>query len=280
MFKTAVKHAVLIGWAAWALTGCARPVAEAPPSDVDALATSPEREALSVPPDYVSNLLESSGGLSLWRQQKRLHAGGVVKLYRPDNSFYLTEHDLDVYPWSNAIRIEANEPRSRFVWLLAQGRYEVLEGLPPLDVSPLAGAYQTYADAVLRIVTAPVRLLDQEVELYHEPTPIRISGQWYQRITAKYSPVNVVPKTRGGDDASSVESYWTDGIYFLNRGAGLIDMIWLGNATTQEYLVVRGYDYGERAGRGLRIPSKVEIFRADAEGTIGDRLAQLDVGDG
>ena len=76
MFKTAVKHAVLVGWAALALAGCARPVAEAPQSDVDALATSPEREALSVPPDYVSNLLESSGGLTLWMQQKRLHAGG------------------------------------------------------------------------------------------------------------------------------------------------------------------------------------------------------------
>jgi len=274
MFKRAIRHAVLIGFVALILAGCGRQVVETPQGETNLLATGPEREALVAPPDYVSAALEASGGLALWRQQTRLHAGGVVKLYRSDGSFYLTEHDLEVYPWSNAIRIEANEPRTRFVWQLTDGRYQVLEGKALLDVSPLAGSYGAYADAVLQIVTAPVRLLDKEVELYREPTPARIGGLWYQRITAKYSPAKVVSKQT---ESVSVKTDWTDGIYFLNRGAGLIDMIWLGNATKQEYLIVRGYDYAAETEGGLRIPSKIEIFRADAEGNARERLAQLDV---
>ena len=274
MFKRAIRHAVLIGFVALIFAGCGRQVVETPQGDANLLATGPDREALVAPPDYVSAVLEASGGLSFWRQQTRLHAGGVVKLYRPDGSFYLTEHDLEVYPWSNAIRIEADEPQARFVWQLAEGRYQVLEGKPLLDVSPLAGSYGAYADAVLQIVTAPVRLLDEEVELYREPPPVRIGGLWYQHITAKYSPAKVVSEQT---ENRSVETDWTDGIYFLNRGAGLVDMIWLGNATQLAYLLVRGYDYAAETEGGLRIPSKIEIFRADAEGNAQERLAQLDV---
>jgi hypothetical protein len=271
MFKTAIGGAVLIGLAALMFAGCSGQVAEVPQSDVNPLAAGPDQDALPVPPAYVAEALEASGGLSFWMQQKRLRADGVVKLYRSDDSFYVTEHDLEVYPWSNAIRIEANEPQARFVWQLADGRYDVVEGDPPMDVSPMGGAYQTYADAVLRIVTAPVRLLDSEAELYRELAPIRIGGQWYQKITAKYS------SSQGGAGGASSAPYWTDAVYFLNREEGLIDMIWLGNATTQEFVVARGYDYSDVEEAGLRVPSKVEVFRADAEGGIRERLAQLDV---
>lgn len=274
MFTRAVRYAVLIGFVALILAGCGRQVAETPQGDANLLATGPDDEALVTPPDYVSAVLEDSGGLALWKQQTRLRTSGVVKLYRSDGSFYLTEHNVEVYPWSNAIRIEANEPQARFVWQLAKGRYQVLEGQVPLDVSPLAGSYGAYADAVLQIVTAPVRLLDEEVELYREPTPVRLGGLWYQRITAKYTSVKVVSEEMAN---VPVETDWTDAIYFLNRGAGLIDMIWLGNAAKQEYLIVRGYDYAAEADQGLRVPSKIELFRADAEGYAQERLALLDV---
>ena len=263
-----------MGLVALTLTGCSQQVLETPQGDTNLLATGPDREALVAPPDYVSGVLETSGGLALWRQQTRLHASGIVKLYAPDGSFYLTKHDLEVYPWSNAIRIEANEPRARFVWQLAEGRYQVVEGTAPLDVSPLAGSYGTYADAILQIVTAPVRLLDKEVELEREVTPVRLEGLWYQRVSAKYFPATMVSTQT---ESVAIETDWTDAIYYLNRAAGLIDMIWLGNATKQEYVVVRGYDYAAETEGGLRLPSKIEIFRADADGNALDRLAQLDV---
>ncbi|UCD48632.1 MAG: hypothetical protein JSW27_13990 [Phycisphaerales bacterium] len=277
MFKTAVRHAVVIGLVALTCAGCGQQAVETPSGDDHLLVMGPASEAMAEPPEYVSEILASSGGLDLWRRQTRLRADGVVKLYQPDGSFYLSEHDLDVYPWSNAVRIEANEPRARFVWQLAEGRYQTLEGQAPLDVSPLAGSYGTYADAVLHIVTVPVRLLDEEAELYREPAPIHIRGQWYQRIVAKFYPARTASKDRGGERLGPAEFGWTDGVYFLNRGAGLIDMIWLGSETRQEYIMVRGYDYPPEEPGVLRVPSKVEIFRADAEGNVKERLAELDV---
>jgi len=277
MFTTMIGRVILVGLVVLTLTGCGRQVAETPQGGVDMLATGPDREVLSAPADYVSAMLEASGGLSTWIQHKRLQSEGVVKLYRPDDSFYLTEHELVVYPWSGAIRISADEPRGKFIWQVANERYEVLEGEVPLDISPLAGSYQAYTSAILQIVTAPVRLLDPAAECYREPTPLRINGQWYQRITAKFGSRRVAAKGKEGENVTFVEPYWTDAVYFLNRGAGLVDMIWLGNAAKQEFLVVRGYDYSQMENGGLRVPSKVEIFRADADGTARARLAQLDV---
>jgi hypothetical protein len=272
-----MRHAVLLGLAALTFTGCGRQVAEAPSGDVDLLATGPDREALSAPADYVASVLEASGGLSTWMQNRKLQGKGVVKLYRPDGSFYLTEHALVVYPWSSAIRISADEPRGKLVWQVANERCDVLEGDAKQDISPLAGSYQSYSSAILQIVTAPVRLLDPDMELYREPTPVRMHGQWYQRLTAQLGARQAVTTDQDGEDMTFVDPYWTDAVYFLNRELGLVDMLWLGNSAQQEFLLVRGFDYSETEEGELRVPSKVEIFRADADETAGERLAQLDV---
>ena len=283
MFAMKMKHAVLMGLVAVILAGCGQPVAKEPAQnptaeskgDVDALATTPEIEALA-PSQDASVLLEASGGLPLWAAQKKLNARCVVKLYRPDSSFYLTEHDLVVYPWSNAIRVSASEPRSKFVWQVVDGQYALSLGDPSLDVSPLAGAYQGYASAILAIVTVPVRFLDRDAQIHREPTPLRVRGQWYQRFTATFSPKRV----KGADGSEMVQPYWSDAVYFMNRGDALVDMIWLGNAERKEFLVVRGYDYSgmteEEQGR-LRVPSKIEIFRSDAEVTIYERIAEINI---
>ncbi len=281
MFKTVRTRAALIGLAALMLTGCSRPVAQSPQADngADPLAVSPDREALAraVPPDYVMSILNASGGISAWAENRRLHAVGVVKIYRPDNSFYLTEHDFEVYPWSNAVRITASEPRGKFAWKMVAGRYEMLEGSTGADVSPLAGLYAAYADAFLQIVTAPVRLLDQGNQLHREPVPFRMNGQWYERIEVKFGPGTVAVERAGQADAQTSQPYWTDAVLFLNRASSLIDMIWLSNVSRQEYVTVRGYNYSDVESIGIRVPSKVEIFRARPDSTVQDRLAQIDI---
>ncbi len=278
MFATKTRYVALIGFVAMTLAGCNQQVAEesGPTTDVNALAVTPSAQSLSAPTEDASILLEASGGLPRWMQQKKLNADCIVKLYRPDNSFYLTEQDITVYPWSNAIHISASEPRSKFVWQLIDGRYELAVGDASLDVSPLAGMYQSYSSAILEIVTVPVRFMDRSVQIHRVPTPERIRGQWYQRFTAKPS----AKKAKGQDGSTTIEPYWTDMIYFMNRPDALVDMIWLGNATRGEYLVVRGYDYSgmtpEEEGR-LRLPTKMEIFRSDAEVTIYERIAEITI---
>lgn len=280
MSKTARTCAVLIGVAVLTLTGCGRQVAQSSSGSdgADTLAVSPDREALAraVPEDYVVSILDASGGISAWVENKRLHAVGVVKLYTPENGFYLTEHDFEVYPWSDAIRISASEPRGKFTWKMVAGQYEMVQGSTGADVSPLSGSYAGYADAFLQIVTAPVRLLDSGNQLRHEPVPFRMDGQWYEKIEVKFGPSALeVQGAEGGSKMS--DPYWTDGIYYLRRGGALVDMIWLGNASRQEYLTVRGYNYSDVETTGIRVPSKVEIFRAGPDGTIQDRLAQIDI---
>ncbi len=262
------------------LAGCGRQAAQSPQGgdSAEMLAVSPDREALAraVPPDYVVSILDAAGGISAWVENKRLHAVGVVKLYRSDDSFYLTEHDFEVYPWSNAIRISASEPRGKFTWKMVAGRYEMVQGSTGADVSPLSGSYAGYADAFLQIVTAPVRLLDSGNQLRHQPVPFRMNGQWYEKIEVKFAPGMVESDGAEGGSTTS-QPYWTDGIFYLRRGGALVDMIWLGNASRQEYLTVRGYDYSDVETAGIRVPSKVEIFRAGPDGTIRDRLAQIDI---
>lgn len=281
MSRAAQRSAVFIGLAALVLSGCGREAAQSPPatSGDEVLAISPDREALAraVPPDYVVDILNASGGISAWLANKRLHAVGVVKLYRPDDSFYLTEHDFEVYPWADAVRISANEPRGKFVWKVVAGRYEMVEGSAAADVSPLSGWYGGYADAFLQIVTAPVRLLDAGNELHHQPVPFRMGGQWYERIEVKFGPGMMPVEGTGQDRAKMSQPYWTDGVYYLNRATSLIDMIWLGNAGTQEYLTVRGYGYSDVESAGIRVPSKMEIFRAAPDATMQERLAQIDI---
>ncbi|MDY0357802.1 MAG: hypothetical protein RBR19_18110 [Sedimentisphaerales bacterium] len=281
MFRTFRVCATLIGLAAGMLAGCAGPVAQRPQDEAaaDALAVGPDREALarSVPPDYVVSILDASGGVAAWTQNKRLRAAGVVKLYRPDDSFYLTQHEFEVYPWSNAVRIAAGEPRGKFVWQMVAGRFEMVEGTPATDVSPLYGAYAGYADAFLQIVTAPVRLLDAGNQLYRQPTPFRVGGQWYERIEVKFAPGMIAVEGGEPDDQRMSQPYWTDGVFYVNRASALVDTIWLANPTNQEYLTVRGYDYSDVKTAGVRVPSKVEIFRAGPDGTVQNRLAQIDI---
>ncbi len=281
MFRTAQVRATLIGWTVLMLAGCSGPVARKPQQGAaaDALAVGPDREALarSVPADYVVSILDASGGVAAWAQNKRLRAVGVVKLYRPDDSFYLTQHDFEVYPWSDAVRVSASEPRGKFVWQMVAGRFEMVEGTPATDVSPLYGAYAGYADAFLQIVTAPVRLLDSGNQLYRQPAPFRMGGQWYERIEVKFASGMLAVEGAGSDAPRMSQPYWTDGVFYVNRASALIDMIWLANPTNQEYLTVRGYDYSDVKTAGVRVPSKVEIFRAGPDGTIRDRLAQIDI---
>lgn len=282
MTRTARRCVLLIGLTALIVIGCGRQVtrdAQEEDRRLDTLAVGPDREALArlAPPDYVVDVVKASGGISAWVKNERLRAVGVVKLYRPDDSFYLTQHKFEVYPWSDAIRISASEPRGRLVWEMVAGRFEMVEGAPVMDVSPLYGAYAGYADAFLQIVTAPVRLLDRGNQLNRQPVPFRRGGQWYEKIEVKFAPgMLAVAGVDRGDQRMS-QPYWTDGVFYVNRASALIDMIWLGNAATEEYLTVRGYDYSTLESAGVRVPSKVEVFRADPDGTVRDRLAQIDI---
>lgn len=260
MGTRAARYASLIVLVTLTLTGCGRQVART--SDGDLLATGPDQLAIAAArPDYTLGGLESTGGVDAWLKCKRIDLRGVVSAYRSDGSYYMTEHTFVVYPWSEAVQISAHEPGSDYLWRLIGTRFQRLEGNPRVDISPLAGAYQHYASALLEILTTPVRMMDDGMKLSRRPLPVQIAGQTYTAVDAEFS------KRSAG---------WTNATYFANRQNSQVDIIWLANASRQDYLIVRGYDYTP-SRCGVFMPSVVEMFHSDAEAHIGSRFATIKI---
>ena len=272
MVARVMRSVVLIVLTALILTGCGRQVARDPSQDPDLLATGPASSP--VPQPFVAASIEAVGGLPAWTQSRRLDFDAIVTAHHPDGGLYLTEHRFSLFPWSDAIRVTAGEPRARIAWQVLCGQCSV-DGDPALDVSPLSGSYREYAEAVLQIVTAPARMLEPSVTLTRRPMPVQIAGQWYQPIDAKFRPQEIVSGEKGRNRI--VEPYWTEGTYFQNHSRPIVDMIWLANPIARHFLLVRGYDYAQVAGDGIWIPTKIEIFQSDPEARFGPRLALIDL---
>ncbi len=277
MVMRVIRTAVLIVLPTLTLTGCGRQAAKGPSQDPDLLATGPDVASLPVPRPWVTAALDASGGMAAWARSKQLDFDAIVTAACPDGSFYLTEHEFDVYPWSDAIQVAAREPGGRIVWQAVGGQYRIVEGSDRADVSPVRTFYRDYAEAVLQITTAPVRMLDANVALTRRPARVQIGGQWYDPLEAEFTGEKVVSTEKGPEKVVVVEPYWTDGIYFQNRDSLRVDMIWLANPTAQKFLIVRGYDYAPLAEGGVRVPTKIEIFQSGPDALPGPRLALIDV---
>jgi hypothetical protein len=273
MVAKVVCNVVLTVLTGLILTGCGRQVARNPSRDSGLPAAG--LVSTSAPQPFVVPSIEALGGLSAWRQTTRLDFAAIVAAYHSDGGVYLTEHQFTLYPWSDSIQVTAGEPRVRISWQVVCGR-GTIDGDPALDVSPLKGSYHEYADAVMQIVTVPVRLLETSVSLNRRPIPMQIAGQWYQPVEAKFGPKETVSREKGHERVTVCEPYWTQGIYFQNHDSLSVDMIWLANPGEQRYLLVRGYDYAPVPG-GVRIPTKIEVFRSDAGARFGPRLALIDL---
>ena len=270
MVARVMPSAVLIVLTALTLTGCGRQAAKESAPDLNLLATGPDRQTLPTPRSFVSAALDATGGLAAWEECKKIEFHAAVTACERDGYFYLTEHDFVLCPWSEAVQVTAHEPRADFTWQVVHGQYHAPQADPNADVSPLRGLSREYADAVLQIATAPVRMLEDNVLLGRRPATTQIAGQWYLPIDAKY-------KQQTWSQESTAEPYWTQGTYFQSVDRSLVDMVWLGNPLTHKFLVARGYDYAPGTDAGVLIPMKIEVFRSDPEANIGPRLALVDV---
>jgi len=264
MVPRVMSSAVLIVLTALTLTGCGRQASKESAPDLNLLATGPDRQTLPTPRPFVSAALDATGGLAAWEQCKKIEFHAAVTACERDGCFYLTEHDFVLWPWSESVQVAAHEPQANFTWQVIHGQYHASQADPNADVSPLRGLSRDYADAVLQIATAPVRMLEDNVLLGRRPATTQIAGQWYLPIDAKYKE-------------QTAEPYWTQGIYFQTVDRSLVDMVWLGNPLTHKFLVARGYDYAPSTGTGVLIPTKIEVFRSDSEANIGPRLALVDL---
>ncbi|MBN1506522.1 MAG: hypothetical protein JW955_06735 [Sedimentisphaerales bacterium] len=276
MITRVTRRVVLVVLAGLTLAGCGRQARD-PSRDMDLLAAGPDSATLQAAPPFVAAAIEATGSLTAWTQCRKLTFDAVVTAYRPDDSFYLTQHKFYVCPWGDAIQVSAQEPQASCACRVIQGQYLRLDGEEKADVSPLRASYRDYAEAVLQITTAPARMLNDGVTLLRRPMPVMIRGAWYFPVEAKYAARQVAARGDRRGKATIAEPYWTQGIYFQDQASSLVDIIWLGNPNTQRFLLVRGYNYARIVDNGVLIPTKIEVFQSDAEVAQGRRLALVDL---
>ena len=255
-----LKKICLFFVAVFILAGCEQKFEE----DVDILAREPNMVTLSVPSDYAARAIKAAGGLDAWTKTKELQLNCVVTFYQPDGSYYLSEHSYEVYPWSNSIRISAQEPNGRFVWQLTRGKFDVLEGTLKIDSLPSEVGGHCFAEAILNVITTPARLLDKSVEFTEETNAVKIQGKWYYPI-----------KRRNRIFLGLAERL-SDAVFYQNRGNSLINMIWLACRMGDSYITVCGYDYERIEEYNIQFPMRIEIFSSDAQGNYLKQLVKID----
>ncbi len=220
-------------------------------------------------PDFASDTIEAAGGLQSWAKAKKMEFDCVVTLYEQDGGFYLTEHHYEIYPWLDYIVISAREPQSKLVWQLSKGRFSMPAGDKRSDISAIAGFYRDFAEAILMIITAPVRFLDDSVVFTKVDMPVKMNGLWYYPFHRTIQSFD----TTGNQEPAG--SYWSEVIFYQNREGLLVDTIWFADSGKKKFLAVRGYDYTEVEKSGVLVPAKIEVFRTDSRGAFQQNLAEI-----
>lgn len=241
--------------------GCGRQVESKPV--IEPLAVGAENDSIALEGGFVSAAVKATGGLKAWMEVKEMSLECVVTFFKPDKSLYLTEQVQRIYPWSNSIRISAEEPEEKFVYQLSRGKFSVLKTAEKDWTLPVEIEAKTFARAVLDIMTAPVRFLDKSAVYTEKRQFTRIEGQIYW-------PVIRTVKTEQGDDAE-------EGVIFCqNQQSSLIDVVWYSSEGSDGLLTVRGYNYTQIKESGIVLPRRVEIFRASSDGVLQKRLAKIE----
>ncbi|MBN1804103.1 MAG: hypothetical protein JW837_02520 [Sedimentisphaerales bacterium] len=252
---------------AFVFTGCQRGYEV---KTVNSLDSEPNIVVTSAPPDYVVKAIEAVGGMNAWRRTKKIQLDGVVTFYQSDGSFYLTEQNYVVYPWSNSIQVSAHEPHGTFIWQLSRGKFDVLQKGGQSDVLPVDISSNDFSEMVLSIMTIPARLYDESAEFSRETTGLKIQGQWYFPVTRLSNP------TVGTKSESEPAAPLSKAVFFQDRDNFLIDMLLFDFTGRGNNLAVRGYDYTKIEKGGVLVPARIEIFRADARGNLQQRLVKID----
>jgi len=238
------------------------------------LARGPDVQTLTAPSDYAAGALKATGGFKKWTKTKRLSLDCVVTFYQPDGGFYLTQQHLEVFPWSNSIRISVREPLGPVMWQLLDGQLTILQGREQDILMQIS--HRDYAEAILGLTTAPVRLLDASASFNRRSEPIKIEGLWYDSVERTYTVSRGGVGNRLQEGVDSTKSHWATIVFYQNKNTTLIDMLWFCDIDRQEYLAVRGYDYSEVEEKGILLPTKIEIFTTDARSVFKERLLTVD----
>jgi hypothetical protein len=229
------------------------------------LATDPSAEMVELPSEFASMAIDRTGGLSAWGKVRDFQLGCIVTFYDQDAGYYLTEQIYDIFPWSNSIVISGTESRESYKWQLSQGKFDILEGVGQLG--SFKGRIQSncLAEAILNLLTAPVRFVDKSFVYTRSETEVNLQGRWCYPVT----------REQATESASDVSGNNT--VFYQNRADSLVDMILLKCAGDETCLLVSGYDYKEIEDMDISIPTRIEIHLANNEGVAERQLFRINI---
>lgn len=231
--------------------------------------------------DFADKAFDAAGGKDSWEQTEKISLNGIVTVYNPDGSFYLTKHRYLVYPWSNSIDIVFTEPKAKLSTLLSGGIYSIEEKNaepryifgPPFCEKITKGKTVCdfyFSQALLDIITAPVRFTEDFSPLQQPNQLVRVDSSWAYPYKC---PEKLILPDAKEKNVKLPKPYKPERIFYQTKEKGLVSMIAVIGSGSENRLMVRGYDY-IKTGKVL-IPSKIEIFQLDSAGNIGARLVKI-----
>ena len=212
---------------------------------------------ISAPTGFTEGAFEAAGGWNAWTEAKKLGFDCVVTFYESDGAFYLTQLRYDIYLWSNAIEISGREPAGDYTWLFSDGKMTVLHSTGQIDQFPPGMDRQCFAQAIMKIATAPVSLLESSSQLNRQDAAVKKYGKWYY-------PIHKTGEASG------------ETVFYQDRDTRLVSMVRTPCSEMNGALVVRGYDYQAIEKGGPLVPTRIEVSSTDVVGVSEKRLAKID----
>lgn len=245
----------------FAVAGCSGPSLP----QGDPLAVGPDVDSLDKRSAFSDVAIEAAGGLDAWVRTRRIDLDCVVTFYQEDGDSYLTEQLYEIFPWSNAIRISGVEPSGGYSWLLQEGRFSISQGTDRYAGLSVGVDNGCIAEGILSVMTAPARLLDKAMEFNWSSELVTVKRQLYKPIAR--TPIAGVP---GGADLRETS-------FYQKETTGRVDMVVLKCRVGGGVLVVRGHGYQLLGLDGVMVPSRIEVFKADASGRVRHRIILIDL---
>ena len=207
-------------------------------------------KVVDIPAPFVA-AVDKVGGLKAWSDTEIIACEGTYIVYKADGTKYMTTQRHAVYPWSDMIKVYANEPSGKFIWSLFRDDFKMIEGTDtPGTQLPAEFGNRQIVEAIWSILAMPARIASLAQD--SKPgQPVLVDGLWYD------------PVQLAGDK-----------VFYQDKLTGIIDMCLIPAAG--KYYLARGYDYRPVTETLIRLPGKIEIFESDAQARPLKRVVEVD----
>ena len=204
-------------------------------------------------PAQLAGAVDKVGGLKAWADTEIIACECTYTVYKADGTKYITTQRHAVYPWSDTIKVYANEPSGKYAWSLFREDFKVIEGPNvPDEQLPSEIGNRQIVEAIWSMLAVPARIASLTNDNAAPGQEMLIDGLWY-------SPVVLAG----------------DRVYYLEKSSGIINLCLIPGANGKYYLA-KGYAFRPVTDTLIWLPGKIEIFESNAIATPLKRVVEID----